>query len=355
MALRDRAQVFLPTNNALSPVGHVHWYLEQLGQGIQHVASRVSSLPDYVQRANDMRAVTGEGVTFLNIPRTYYGLLEPSLLTRGGVDGELFTADCPSGLTEEEAIEVISALRAAGLVDSAGALSLGTDASAAALDAALLTGAPSYRDDLTAGARAMVLRVLRRSCFVNLWKLMGDQLTEETYLSIVRNKILIDVQGEDVLMQIFTNVVLQREAGTEAPFLEFIQRVCACGADGEPTCEAIRPGCGGFGIRNFLTLFLSIEVSKAMLENQQAAAAGREAEAAFHERRVELFTEQLVEANPVLTDISDCMTAEGRALDAGDADAADEWRQRKEAANVALTECSQKYNGLMATLRETGW
>ena len=107
MALRDRAQVFLPTNNALSPVGHVHWYLEQLGQGIQHVASRVSSLPDYVQRANDMRAVTGEGVTFLNIPRTYYGLLEPSLLTCGGVDGELFTADCPSGLTEEEAIEVI--------------------------------------------------------------------------------------------------------------------------------------------------------------------------------------------------------------------------------------------------------
>ena len=90
----------------------------------------------------------------------------------------------------------------------------------------------------------MVHAVLRRSCFVNLWKLMGDQLTEETYLSIVRNKILIDVQGEDVLMQIFTNVVLQREAGTEAPFLEFIQRVCACGADGEPTCEAIRPGCG---------------------------------------------------------------------------------------------------------------
>ena len=292
-------------------------------------------------------------MTFLNIPRTYYGLLEPSLLACGGVDGELLTADCPNGLTEEEAIEVISALRAAGLVDSAGALSLGADA--AALDAALLTGAPAYWADAPAGTRAMVHAVLRRSCFVNLWKLMGDQLTEETYLSIVRNKILIDVQGEDVLMQIFTNVVLQREAGTEAPFLEFIQRVCACGADGEPTCEAIRPGCGGFGIRNFLTLFLSIEVSKAMLESQQATDAGREAEAAFHDRRVALFTEQLVEANPVLTDISDCMTAEGRALDAGDADAADEWRQRKEAANVALTECSQKYNGLMATLREAGW
>ena len=72
-------------------------------------------------------------------------------------------------------------------------------------------------------------------------------------------------------------------------------------------------------------------------------------------RRVALFTEQLVEANPVLTDISDCMTAEGRALDAGDAAAAGEWRQRKEEANVALKDCSEKYNGLMASLRETGW
>ena len=92
-----------------------------------------------------------------------------------------------------------------------------------------------------------------------------------------------------------------------------------------------------------------------MLESQQAAEAGREEEAAFHDRRVALFTEQLVEANPVLTDISDCMTAEGKALDAGDAEAAAEWRERKEAANTALTLCSQKYNGLMAELREKGW
>ena len=42
----------------------VRRYLEELGQGVQHVASRVASLPDYVQRANDMRAITGEGVTF---------------------------------------------------------------------------------------------------------------------------------------------------------------------------------------------------------------------------------------------------------------------------------------------------
>ena len=49
------------------------------------------------------------------------------------------------------------------------------------------------------------------------------------------------------------------------------------------------------------------------------------------------------------------MTAEGRALDAGDADAAERWARRKEAANRALAECSHKYNGLMGELREAGW
>ena len=357
LALRDRAQVFLPTNNALSPVGHVHWYLEQLGQGIQHVASRVASLPSYVQRANDYRAITGEGVTFLNIPRTYYGLLEPQLLVNGGVGGELLGDDGAAALSDDEAAEVIAALGAAGLVDKAGAVSL--DADDAAFDAALLReegegGARSYRAASDA-TRAMVLRVLRRACYVNLWKLMGEQLPEATYLSIVRNKILIDVQGEDVLMQIFTSVVLQRAPGEEAPFLEFIQRVCAQCADGTECADVpIKPGCGGFGIRNFLTLFLSIEVSKAMLDSQTAADEGREAEAAFHERRVRLFTEQLVEANPILTEISDCMTAEGKALDAGDADAADGWSRRKEAANRALADCSGKYNVLMRELREAG-
>jgi len=350
-ALRDRAQVFLPTNNALSPVGHVHWYLEELGQGIQHIASRVESLPEYVQRANDMRAITGEGFTFLNIPRTYYGLLEPALLIHGGVDGELLSPGCPSGLSEAEALAVIEALRIGGLIDQAGAMSL--DADEAAVDTALgevdgYRGAP-------AATRAMVQNVLRRSCYVNLWKLMGDQLTEATYLSIVRNKILIDVQGEDVLMQIFTSVMLQREPGTEAPFLEFIQRVCAQCRDGTDTCAPIRPGCGGFGIRNFLTLFLSIEVSKAMLDREKAASDGHEAETAFHSKRIEMFTDQLVEANPILTEISDCMTGEGRALNAGDADAAEKWARRKEAANLALAKCSQKYNALMAELREAGW
>ena len=95
-------------------------------------------------------------------------------------------------------------------------------------------------------------------------------------MMIVRNKILIDVQGEDVLMQIFTGLVLQREPGREAPFLEFIQRLCADGkrsedepekkklkssvdaaseagavfaASSQPKTQSntpIKPGCGGY-------------------------------------------------------------------------------------------------------------
>jgi 4-hydroxyphenylpyruvate dioxygenase-like putative hemolysin len=59
-------------------------------------------------------------------------------------------------------------------------------------------------------------------------------------LGIVRNKILVDVQGEDLLYQIFTANILQRNPGEEAPFFEFIQRVCSPG-------KVLRPGCGGFG------------------------------------------------------------------------------------------------------------
>ena len=92
-----------------------------------------------------------------------------------------------------------------------------------------------------------------------------------------------------------------------------------------------------------------------MLDAQKASAAGGEAEAAFHTRRVKLFTDQLVEANPILTEISDCMTGEGRAIDAGDAHAAREWARRKEAANAALAGCSRKYNERMGELREVGW
>ena len=39
---------------------HVNGFLKEIGQGIQHVASRVENLVEFVQRCNDMREITGE-------------------------------------------------------------------------------------------------------------------------------------------------------------------------------------------------------------------------------------------------------------------------------------------------------
>ena len=62
VALTDQSQVYLPINNALSSVGHVHGFLQEIGQGVQHVASRVENLVSFVQRCNEYRQITDEGV-----------------------------------------------------------------------------------------------------------------------------------------------------------------------------------------------------------------------------------------------------------------------------------------------------
>lgn len=65
VVVRDQSQVFLPINNALSNVGHVYLFLQEIGQGVQHVASRVPNLVRFVQQVNEQRQITGEGFTFL--------------------------------------------------------------------------------------------------------------------------------------------------------------------------------------------------------------------------------------------------------------------------------------------------
>ena len=114
-------------------------------------------------------------MSFLDIPRTYYGLLERRLLEEGGTrEGELLGA-CAHGLAPEQADEVITALVRAGLSNAAGAVDL--DADDAGVDAALRAHSQAYR--AAGGAeRAMVRRVVARSRFVNLWRLMRDQLDE---------------------------------------------------------------------------------------------------------------------------------------------------------------------------------
>ena len=114
-------------------------------------------------------------MSFLDIPRTYYGLLERRLLEEGGTrEGELLGA-CAHGLAPEQADEVIAALVRAGLSDAAGAVDL--DADDESVHAALRAHSEAYR--AAGGAeRAMVRRVVARSRFVNLWRLMRDQLDE---------------------------------------------------------------------------------------------------------------------------------------------------------------------------------
>lgn len=326
-ALTDQSQVYLPINNALSEVGHVHLYIKEIGQGIQHIASRVKDLPLVVQRANDYRKMTGAGLTFLQIPRTYYGTLTSSSLSTD--------ANIDLSVAEKH----LAALKQASIVDKSDIVDL--DATREQVKKAL------------PGVDEKIVEHVMRGRYRNMFSLLRDHLSEDAYMRIVRNNILIDVQGDDLLMQIFSSTVMQRKAGEEAPFLELIQRICSQKIDpvtGKP--RAVKPGCGGFGIRNFLTLFLSIEVSKAIKGRADALQEGNQAVAEYFRKMEAAFTSQLDESNPVLTAISDAMTAEGEALERGDKASAARHGAEKAKGQEELKNLSLRYKAMLKDLRE---
>ena len=344
--LKDQSQIYLPINNALSEVGHVHGFLAQVGQGVQHLASRVRDLVGFIERVNNYRKITGRGLSFLSIPRSYYGRLS---------EAELAAA---AGLDRAAAEAALRRLQHAQLCSPSGIVEL--DVTDERIAAALAGLAPA----LPAAALPKLCHAVRRARYSNLYALLRDHFDEATYVKIVTNQVLVDVQNKDVLFQIFTCNILVREQGQEAPFLEFIERVCSQKTLEDGSCAPIKPGCGGFGIRNFLTLFLSIEVSKAMHDADKAARDGDKAAEASARRRVELFTSQLDESNPVLTEISDAMTAEGNALEALDklhdksSDSARKLQETaakvaklKEAGNANLQALSDRYAKLMAEVK----
>lgn len=288
-----------------------------------------------------------QGFSFLSIPRSYYGVLT--------IDQLIASAS----ITEEEAREVWITCEEANVISSDGAV--GLDWSRRDLE--FFFQSLSF---LSRGQIHKLVDAVLSSRYCNLYRLIQNQITEEEYLGIVRNQILVDVQGSDILYQIFTCNVLQREKGEEAPFFEFIQRVCSSSRNQDGSAVKIKPGCGGFGIRNFLTLFLSIEVSKATSELLDAKRLGNEKLLAYTEKRVQYFTNQLNDSNPILTEISNAMTDEGQcavemetALRSGQVEKALHWQQRmaeatqrKEAGNRRLMECSAKYAHLMKNLRQ---
>jgi len=353
-ALKSHDQVYLPINNALSTVGHVHLFLNQMGQGIQHIASRVSDVVNFVALVNQMREITGRGFTFLRIPRSYYGRLDASDLVKAGASKRLAEA-------------VVMAVTKAGIVSKAGIVDLDvSEEKVSSAIASAIKDAGDSKEELQKGfesEREGIVAAVLRARYLNLYKLLRSHLSSETYIKIVRNKVLVDIQGNDILFQIFTGNILQRNASEEAPFLEFIQRVCSERKDDDGKPMAIRPGCGGFGIRNFLTLFLSIEVSKAMSQLEVALEAKDFKAQEIAERRVNILTRQLDESNPVLTQISDAMTAESDASNAAKAATcekekkrllaeAEEWKKKKLDGNRVLQELSDRYKAMMKEVRE---
>merc|ERR1712203_822343 len=202
-----------------------------------------------------------------------------------------------------------------------------------------------------------VAEAVSRSRYVNIHTLLKDKLDTETYMLIVRNGILVDIQDADILFQIFSKDILQRDPEHEAPFIETIQRVCA-----QKPGEKIRPGCGGFGIRNFLALFLSIEMNKAFQIQADGAAAGDKRKVEYGKKMVQAYTDQVNESNPILTAIAEGMTAEGNANEAV-ANAKDDgerskavaekqkWEAFKEEQNTLLKACSAKWNQALKDIR----
>ena len=102
-----------------------------------------------------------------------------------------------------------------------------------------------------------------------------------------------------------------------------------------------------------------------MRELTVARSQGNEAKYKAAERRIDAFTSQLDESNPILTEISDAMTEEGHcftqmesAKKSGRDLEAKEWKikmgkasERKENANRKLMNCSAKYEAMMRSIR----
>lgn len=100
-----------------------------------------------------------------------------------------------------------------------------------------------------------------------------------------------------------------------------------------------------------------------MDELEQAEETRDVAAAEIAQKKVDTLTEQMDESNPVLTAISDAMTAEGNArsqaqhatssTDVAKAHAAaEEWKLKKVAGQQQLQSISDRYKKRMADLRQ---
>ncbi len=132
-----------------------------------------------------------QGFTFLNIPRSYYGVLTKDMLVRGCSrkndpkrDKQNLTPECAAAIFDICISEQI--LHADFSVDVA----LSRKDIANILD----TKVPSLHMEEYSSKKEDVVSTILHSRYVNLYNLLRDHLTEESYLGIVKNQILVDVQ-----------------------------------------------------------------------------------------------------------------------------------------------------------------
>jgi hypothetical protein len=126
-----------------------------------------------------------QGFTFLRIPRSYYGVITiPFLLKQLG-----------SGFTEDGVRAILEACIKSGVTSKDGAV----DLELSRLDISdrlgkQMTGelAKAFDSQMDAVVDAILF-----SRYANLYSLLRHHVTEETYLGIVRNQILVDVQVRD--------------------------------------------------------------------------------------------------------------------------------------------------------------
>lgn len=125
-----------------------------------------------------------KGFTFLQIPRSYYGTLSVKQLT--SVD-----EDC-AGVSQSCANAIMCVCEHNGIVSADGAVDL--DVTREEIDQLLCCKLEDANLKEYVSHEAAVLNTILHSRYVNLYKLLRHHLSEESYLGLVRNQILVDVQ-----------------------------------------------------------------------------------------------------------------------------------------------------------------
>ena len=197
----------------------------------------MENLIDFVQRGNDNRKKIGEvrlflkaanafdcafyslinysprpkGFTFLQIPRSYYGTLSVKQLTDANVGGAGISLSCANA--------VMNACEQSRIMSLDGAVDL--DMTREEIDEILCSALQGPELKEYVSNEAAVLDVILHSRYVNLYKLLRHHLSEESYLGLVRNQILVDVQVSGLACWLACLFVLSFARG-EAVTLSFI-------------------------------------------------------------------------------------------------------------------------------------